>query len=310
MLAATGFAPVVWGTTYAVTTQALPAGHPLFAGLARALPAGLLALAIGRTLPHGSWWWRSLALGTLNIGMFFPLLFLAAERLPGGVAATMGGIQPLVVAALAAGLLGERATAWRIGAGIAGALGVAMVVLGPAARLDALGVLAGLGGAGSMALGVVLSKRWGRPEGVSPVSYAGWLLTAGGLVLTAPTLLIEGIPTDISATGYAGYLWLGLAGGLLAYTLWFRGLRALPATSTALLGLLSPLTAAAIGVAVLGEQLTAIQVLGMAITLAALLAGQRPTAPPLARRLPQRSAPSPTPAVPAGPAAQGGGRRD
>ena len=41
----TALAPIAWGTTYLVTTALLPAGHPLFAGLMRALPAGLLAIA-------------------------------------------------------------------------------------------------------------------------------------------------------------------------------------------------------------------------------------------------------------------------
>ena len=83
----TALAPLAWGTTYLVTTELLPPGHPLFAGLMRALPAGLLAIAIGRRLPRGGWWLKAAVLGILNIGAFFPLLFLAAERLPGGVAA-------------------------------------------------------------------------------------------------------------------------------------------------------------------------------------------------------------------------------
>ena len=46
----TALAPVSWGTTYAVTTEFLPADRPLFTGLMRALPAGLLLLAVA--LPH------------------------------------------------------------------------------------------------------------------------------------------------------------------------------------------------------------------------------------------------------------------
>lgn len=274
LILATAVAPIVWGTTYAVTTEILPAGHPLFAGLARALPAGLLAIALTRAVPRGEWLWKSFVLGALNIGMFFPLLFLTAERLPGGVAATLGAIQPLAVAVLASGLLGERASSWRVGWGVVGAAGVGLVVLGPAARLDLVGVIAGLAGALSMALGVVLSKKWGRPAGVSPMGYAGWLLTAGGLVLVVPTLVIEGVPGAVAGPAYAGYLWLGLVGGLVAYTLWFRGIGALPAAPTAMLGILSPLTAAVIGVAVLGERLTTLQVLGFIAALSALVAAQ------------------------------------
>src|SRR3712207_787212 len=78
ILFVTALTPAVWGTTYAVTAEFLPPGRPLLAGVLRALPAGLLLLAVTRRLPRGSWWWRSAVLGALNIGVFFALLFAAA----------------------------------------------------------------------------------------------------------------------------------------------------------------------------------------------------------------------------------------
>lgn len=270
----TALAPAIWGTTYYVTTELLPPGHPLFAGLMRALPAGLLAVVIARTLPRGAWWWKAAVLGTLNIGGFFPLLFIAAERLPGGVAATLGAIQPIIVAFLAVGVLGERLSTWRVGWGVVGVVGVGLIVLGPDAGLDPVGIVAGLTGTASMGLGVILTKRWGRPEGVSGTGMAGWQLTAGGLVLLVPTLLVEGVPDQVDGSAIGGYLWLGLVGGLLAYTLWFSGIGRLPVTATALLVLLSPLVAAALGTLVLDETFTAVQISGFVFALAALVAGQ------------------------------------
>ena len=281
-IALAAFAPVVWGSTYVVTTELLPAGHPLFAGLLRALPAGLIALALTRTLPNGAWWWRAAALGVLNIGMFFPFLFIAAERLPGGVAATLGAAQPLVVASLAVGLLKESPSAWRFAWGVVGVVGVGLVVLGPAAGFDVIGVLAGLGGAATMALGVTLTKKWGRPANVGPTAFAGWQLTAGGLFLVPVTFLFEGPPPTIGLAAAIGYLWLGGVGGLLAYVLWFRAITTLPVTSVSMLGLLSPMVAALLGVVVLGQTLDAVQLTGFALALAAIVAAQRP-APVLAR---------------------------
>nr|WP_147919340.1 EamA family transporter [Ruania zhangjianzhongii] len=265
---------MVWGTTYIVTTELLPAGHPLFAALLRALPAGILALLISRRLPHGDWWWKIAVLGTLNFGIFLPLLFITAERLPGGVAATLGASQPIIVALLVVVILHERFSRWRVGWGVVGVAGVGMVVLGPGAGIDVIGVLAGVGGALSMGLGVVLIKRWGRPVGVGAITLAGWQLTAGGLVLLLPTLLFEGIPEHVDGPAVAGYLWLGLIGGLVTYSLWFAGIRRLPVTATALLGLLSPLVAAVLGVLLLGELLTPVQICGFALALAAMVAGQ------------------------------------
>jgi probable blue pigment (indigoidine) exporter len=275
LTAVTAITPVVWGTTYLVTTEMLPAGHPAFAAAMRAVPAGLLALLIARQLPRGIWWWRSLVIGTLNIGIFFPLLFVSAERLPGGVAATFGAIQPLVVAVLAILVLHQPPSLWGFGWGLAGLVGVSMVVLGPDAGLDPTGVVAGIAGALSMALGVTLAKRWGRPSEVSAIGFAGWQLTAGGVVLV-PLSLVEGPPATIDAGGVTGYVWLGLVGGLLAYTLWFRGIGRLPVTSVAMLGLLSPIVAAALGVVVLGEAFAPLQLAGFALALAAILGSQLP----------------------------------
>ena len=56
ILLVTALTPVVWGTTYAVTTELLPPGRPLLAAALRALPAGLLLVALTRRLPSGHWW--------------------------------------------------------------------------------------------------------------------------------------------------------------------------------------------------------------------------------------------------------------
>jgi probable blue pigment (indigoidine) exporter len=275
-IALTAFAPAVWGTTYVVTTEFLPAGHPLFAGLLRALPAGIVALALTRTLPRGAWWGKAAALGVLNIGLFLPLLFVAAQRLPGGVAATLAAAQPLVVAVLSVGVLRERLSGWRLSWGVVGMAGVGLVVIGPAAAFDGVGVAAGLGGAVTMALGVTLTKRWGRPAGVGPTAFAGWQLTAGGLFLLPLTAAFDGAPPSIDADAVLGYVWLGLVGGLLAYALWFRGVTTLPVASVAVLALLSPLVAAVLGAVVLHQTLGPVQLAGFALALAALVAGQLP----------------------------------
>lgn len=274
--ALTALAPAVWGTTYIVTTEFLPAGHPLFAGFLRALPAGLIALAVTRTLPRGAWWGKAAVLGVLNIGLFLPLLFIAAERLPGGVAATLGAAQPLVVAVLAVAVLRQPLAARPLLWGATGVLGVGLVVIGPGAQLDGAGVAAGLAGAATMGLGVTLTKRWGRPEGVSPLAFTGWQLTAGGLFLAPLTFLGEGAPPAIDGRAALGYLWLGLIGGLLTYALWFRGIGALPVTSVAVLGLLSPLVAAGLGAVVLGQTLGPVQLVGFALALASIVGGQLP----------------------------------
>ena len=276
----TAVAPALWGTTYIVTTELLPAGRPLLAAALRALPAGVAVVAITRTLPRGDWWWRAAVLGTLNFGIFFSLLFTAAYRLPGGVAATVGAVQPLLVVVLAAGLLRERATSTKVLAGLVGLVGVALLVLDGSARLDPVGVAAALGGAASMATGSVLVQRWGRPTGA--LTFAGWQLTAGGLVLLPMALVVEGTPVTLTATNVAGYGYLAVLGGALAYTLWFRGIERLGAGNVTFLSLLSPVVATTIGV-VAGERLSASQALGAATVLGSVVTVQRAARRTLAR---------------------------
>ena len=269
----TALAPAVWGTTYIVTTEMLPPGRPLLAAVVRALPAGLLLVLITRRLPRGSWWWRAAVLGALNIGAFLALLFVAAYRLPGGVAATVGAIQPLLVAGLSAGLLGERLTLRTALSAVAGVAGVSLLVLRAGARLDGLGVAAALGGAVVMAVGVVLSKRWAPPAPL--LATTGWQLVAGGLLLLPVALFVEGPPpASLTPANLAGYGYLAIIGAALAYTLWFRGIRALSPTGVTFLGLLSPLVATTVGWVALGQQLTAAQLLGGVIVLAALVVAQ------------------------------------
>lgn len=272
LLLTTAVAPAVWATTYLVTSELLPPGRPFLAGAVRALPAGLLLVAITRQLPHGAWWWRSLVLGALNIGGFFALLFVAAYRLPGGVASAVGALQPLMVALLAAVVLGQRLTARTMVAAVLGSVGVSLLVLRSKTGLDAVGVLAAAGAAVSMSVGVILAKRWVSPA--SLLATTGWQLTAGGMLLLPPALLVEGLPGHLTVENLAGYAYLVLVGSVLGYTLWFRGLRALPPTDVTFLGLLNPVVATALGWAVLDQTLTPLQLLGGGVVLGSLLLAQ------------------------------------
>ncbi|WP_286897369.1 EamA family transporter [Achromobacter sp. UBA2119] len=286
----TALAPTIWGSTYVVTTLMLPPGYPLTVALLRALPAGILLLLWGRALPHGIWWLRVFVLGALNFSVFWALLFVAAYRLPGGVAATLGAIQPLVVIALARLLLGSPVRGLSVVAALAGLAGVALLVLTPKAALDPVGIAAGLGSAASMALGTVLSRRWQPP--VSALTFTSWQLTAGGILLVPAALLLEAPLPHFTLVNVMGIAWLGLVGAALTYVLWFRGVARLEPAAVSSLGFLSPLSATILGWAILDQRLSALQLAGMAIVVGSVWLSQRAqrlAAPALAPRAAPRN---------------------
>ena len=274
-VAAVSVAPITWGSTYYVATEWLPPDRPLFAATVRALPAGLLLVALSWALPSGlRWWFRIAVLGVLNIGAFFALLFVAANHLPGGVAATLGAIQPLVVAFLSHAVLAEKITGRAVGTGLMGIVGVGLLVLRGTAQLDLAGVAAGLLGAISMASGVVLAKRWGRPPGMSTITHTGWMLTLGGIFLSPIMALTEGVPSDLDGRNLIGFTYLVLINTALAYSLWMWGIARLKATQVTFLGLLSPAVATLLGWIALKEALTPLQAVGLAIALSSIVAAQ------------------------------------
>ncbi|GAA1548052.1 EamA family transporter [Streptomyces albidochromogenes] len=302
--ALTGLAPAVWGSTYLVTTELLPPDRPLLATTMRALPGGLVLLALGLKLPVGIWWWRALVLGILNIGAFNFLLFFAAYRLPGGIAAMIMSAQPMFVVILAALFLAERIRAIHALACAMGTGGVVLLVFRGTASLDTIGVLAAVGGALCMASGITLTKRWGRPEGVGLLTFTGWQLTAGGLVLLPFWLWLEDLPNGLTGSNVIGFAYLIILGAVLSYIVWFRGIERLPAVAVSFLALGSPIVATLLGYLFKDQTLSALQIVGMVVIFLAVVLGQ-PRPPKIPRTkseetpsAPPRTLVSPSPTNP------------
>ena len=270
-LATTAIAPVAWGSTYFVTRHYLPSGIPLTGAAIRALPAGLLLLALRPALPRGSWWWRTAVISLLTVGGFFVLIYVAGSRLPSSVAATLMACSAVATMLFAWPLLGERPRRRPVLGAVLGLAGVVALVGTSAVGLDAVGLAASLLAMLSSSLGFVLTKRWRPP--VPPLTFAGWQLTFGGLVIAAVALPVEGTPPAMGVQELLGFAYLVLVSTALAYVAWFAGLRRLDATSVGLVGLLNPLAGAVLGLVAGGESFTPVQAAGAAAVLAGVLVG-------------------------------------
>ena len=274
----TALAPAIWGSTYILTSELLPPDRPFTAALIRTLPAGLLLVLFMRQLPARGEWGRLLLLSALNIGFFQALLFVAAYRLPGGLAAVVGAIQPLLVMALAWAVDDRRPAKLAIWASLLDVVGMAVLLLSSSTVWEPVGVAAALIGAASMAAGTYLTRRWRTDMPV--LALTGWQLLAGGLMLAPIAWVVDAPLPALTLTQVLAYAYLSIAGALLGYALWFRGIARLSPVAVVSLGLLSPLTAMILGWALLGQSITGVSLIGLVMVLGSILAVQWTTSRP------------------------------
>ena len=278
-------AAVSWGTTGSVTALLVARAEatPLVVGAARVLVAAVLLLAAagasrrrhgevtGRLWPAPGDAWRSLALGAC-MAVFQATYFTAVTR--AGIAMTaLVAIcsAPIMIAALAAVLLGERPTrrlVLALGLGVAGtALLVAVPVAGETAPRPLSGVILALGAGFAYALYVVLAKA--ALARTAPLPLAA-LTFAVAAVLLAPALATPGAGRQL-VLGWPGLLYLGAVTTAGAYAVYMAGLRHVTAAGAGVAALLEPLTATLLGVVVFGERLGVVGWAGAVLLLGALV---------------------------------------
>ncbi len=269
----TAIAPIAWGSSYFVTRQFLPEGDPLWGATLRALPAGIILMLIARRLPRGSWWWKSLVLGALNVGAFFVLIYIAAQLLPSSVASTIMATSAGVVMLLAWPLLAERPSEFAVGGAVVGFGGVCVLLLGERIAVEPWGVVASLAAMLMSSVGFILTRRWASTQPI--IAVTSWQLVAGGLLVLPFAVLVEGAPPALDAMAILGFLYVTVVATALAFVAWFTGLRHLPAGTVGLVGLLNPVTGVALGTFLAAEQFGLRQAIGTLLVLLGVLIGQR-----------------------------------
>ena len=235
-------AALLWGCTYVLSTTLLP-HNPLFIGAVRALGGAAVLFAITFVMPPAYWWRRMVVLGTLNAGLFFGLLFVAALRLPGGVAAIFQALGPMCVILLVWGLLAVKPTPIKV--------------------------------AGVLALGNTLTQKWGPPP-MPLVAYTGWQLLVAGIELGLAALLVGDWPAQLSSANVIGLAVMALLITALPFALWFKAIAASSAVAVAPFVLVVPVTAFALDALVRDVMPSVGQLAGSALVMLGLWIGQRP----------------------------------
>lgn len=271
--AAAPAAPVLLATGYLVT-PGIPA-PALWVGAERVALAGLVLLALWPALPRGHWWWRALVGGVATLGGTFVLQAFATQRLGAALAAAIVAGTVLINTALAVKRrLEHPATVLLTLAAVAG-LAVALdVAPHPATRLDVLGVLAAIGAALCLALGKEVTRRWGTPAGVSPVTVTGWQLCGGAVVLAPLAFAVSGPPPGL-ALGQALLLgWLAIPATAVAYGVQLGGLaHGVPAAAVSRLAMMTPVLTTAAGWWLDGRSPGVAEAVALAVTVGAIAGG-------------------------------------
>lgn len=226
----------------------------------------LLLIARPRLRGHSRDGWLAVVGFGLVLAVMNGLFYLALERLPLGVTVTIEVLGPLTLSIVAA----RRAAAW-VWAAVAFA-GVLALGGGGWERLDPVGVLCALGAAASWAFYILASARVGRE-----------FPRLDGLALAMTIGAVAALPFGIASAGSAllrpEILALGAAVAILSSTIPYAfeliALRRLAASAFAILMSLAPATAALAGWLLLGQHLTWLEIVGIALVIVASIGAVR-----------------------------------
>ena len=267
-------AAMLWGTTGTAQALAPDGAQPVIIGTVRLVVGGiaLMAFALMRgVLRDGKRWsiWPTL-LAALSMAAY-QLFFFAGVAKTGVVVGTMVGIgsAPIMTGLLGYLVLGERpGRKW----GMATALAVVgcglLVASGGSIHIDILGILLALGAGLSYAIFTLVSKELLEDHPPEAVMAVAFFL---GAVLLFPLFFRADLVWLFQPRGLVIGLWLGFVTVAVAYTLFARGLKLVPVATAGTLTLAEPLTAATLGVFLLGERITPLAFLGIALIFTGLV---------------------------------------
>nr|WP_319554177.1 EamA family transporter [uncultured Vibrio sp.] len=264
----TALAPIIWGTTYYLTTEFLPPNQPFLSAAIRSLPAGLVLLLFFREKIDRLTRKRLFILSILNIALFQSMLFISAYTLPGGVASLITSLQPAIIIFLAFIFKGEHLENRKKFMLVTAFLGMCCIFLTPKITINFIGITAAFIGAISMSFGTFFSREWST--NINIYAFTGYQLTFGGMVLLCISPFFDIYPDTIEFKNIYGYGYLVIFGAIISYSLWFNGVKKIPLGVVTPLGFLSPITAITLGWLALDQSMTFIQGFGILLVLVSL----------------------------------------
>ncbi|MDW6001585.1 DMT family transporter [Vibrio mangrovi] len=259
------FAAFLWGTTYAVTQATLPGWPPLLLGVLRALPAGLILLAIKPTFPEKGTWKLLTTTGLVNIAIFFCCIFVMALTLPSAISSVGMMSVPVFAMLIQWGIAKQRPSIIQIFAGIV-LLGFAALLFDPGSlNLSVLGLSAMLIGILCIICGSSLTQMLSRQ--LAWWCVLTWQLIIGGVALLLVVLVhISYEPGSyvyawehLSGMNLLGIFWICILNTSVAYTVYVWSLQHISVVEFTFAGVANPVAGILCGLILVGESYTPVQ---------------------------------------------------
>ncbi|WP_373355303.1 DMT family transporter [Pseudoroseicyclus sp. CXY001] len=289
-----------WSSAFTSARIIVTAAPPLTALTARYLLAGIIAIALARALgqhlPRDRRTWTAIVIfGICQNALYLGLNFVAMQWVEASVAAIIASAMPLIVAFLGWVVLGDRPGPLALAGLVAGMAGVALIM---ATRIE--GGAVGLGLAlcviGALALAVATLAVKGASGSGNLVMVIGLQMLVGAVSVGLPALALErGAEIAWSSTLVLSFAYTTIFPGLVATWIWFLLVRRIGTVKASAFHFLNPFIGVAVAAVLLGERLTLLDGIGVAIIAAGILAVQLSKAPP---RVAEAEAATAAPAMP------------
>ncbi|WP_417586643.1 DMT family transporter [Pararhodobacter oceanensis] len=268
----------MWSSAFTSARMIVVDAPPLFSLSARFLLSGLIGIAIARALGQ-SWkltpaqWRATLIFGVCQNGIYLGLNFVAMQWIEASVAAIIASTLPLIVALAGFAFLGDRLKPLAV-AGLVAGFGGVILIMGArlSGGLDPLGVF--LCVIAAIALAVATLSLRGASSGGNVMMVVGLQMLVGAVVLIFPSLALEEISVTWTPRLILAFLYTTLVPGLAATWVWFLLVQRIGAVRGATFHFLNPFFGVAVAAALLGEGLGPVDILGVVIIMAGILAVQ------------------------------------
>jgi len=216
--------------------------------------------ALGKELPL-------LLISGMAMGINWILLFEAYKYTTVSVATLSYYFAPVIVTIVCPFLFKEKLGLKQIICFIMSTIGIVMItgIAGSKGGRDIIGILFGLGAAVFYASVILLNKFIKRVEGL----HRTFLQFIAAIIILVPYVAFTSGVTlgTMNATGWVCLLVVGIVHTSITYCMYFTAIKDLPGQQTAILSYIDPLVAVIISVAVLGEAITLLQIIGGVLIL-------------------------------------------